>query len=89
MVRKQQTESFVYVFELKKDCFPDKASRNRAIKQIETLLRKRFSNGALELSEERIKISVDLENMSIEEAAEKFINWLDDLWCRSAITMEE
>ncbi len=85
----KKTGSFVYLFELKKDCFPDKASRNRAIKQIETLLKKRFSNAALKPYEERIKISFDLENMSNEEAEEKFIHWLDGLWCRSAITIEE
>ena len=85
----EKTGSFVYHFELKKDCFSDKASRNRAIKQIETLLKKRFSNAALEPYEEGIKISFALENMSNEEAKEKFIHWFDDLWCRSAITMEE
>ena len=85
----KKAERFAYLLELKKDVFPDIASRNRAIKQIETLLKKRFSNAALELHEERIKISFALENMSNEEAAEKFIHWLDDLWCRPAITIEE
>ncbi|HEL2007077.1 TPA: hypothetical protein TZS81_001086 [Streptococcus suis] len=84
-----KTKSFVYVFELKKDCFSDKASRNRAIKQIETLLKKSFSDATLEPYEERIAVLFALENMSNEEALEKIINWLDDLWCRSAITIEE
>ncbi|HEM3666396.1 TPA: hypothetical protein U1C94_000536 [Streptococcus suis] len=85
----KKAERFAYLLELKKDVFPDIASRNRAIKQIETLLKKRFSNATLKPYEERMEISFDLENMSNEEAAEKFIHWLDDLWCRSAITMEE
>ena len=91
MVKKQDKKArrFVYPFELKKDSFPDEISRKRAIKQIETLLKKRFSDAALELCEERIAVSFALENMSNGEALEKIKNWLDDLWCRPAIITEE
>ena len=60
---RKKARRFVYPFELKKDSFPDEISRKRAIKQIETLLKKRFSDAALELCEERIAVSFALENM--------------------------
>ncbi|HEL9599475.1 TPA: hypothetical protein U0J99_002038 [Streptococcus suis] len=85
----KKAKKFEYLFELKKDRFPDEISRKRAIKQIETLLKKSFSDAALKPYEERIAVLFALENMSNKEALEKIINWLDDLWCRSAITIEE